>query len=136
MNDTIGARAPSWLRIVAALGLLWNLFGCLAYLQTVGAVGGGDPSMTSAGMPTWVIGSFAIATFGGALGALGLLMLKRWATPLLLISLLCVIGNDLWAFVLSVEQQEKSLAIPVLVNVIAILLAWLSWSAGKKGWLS
>ena len=71
MNDVIGAPAPVWLRIVAALGLCWNLFGVYAYLQTVGALSGGDASMSDAAMPAWVTGAFAIAVFGGALGCLG-----------------------------------------------------------------
>ena len=136
MNDTIGAPAPSWLRIVAALGVLWNGYGCFAYLQTVGAVGGGDPSMTSAGLPAWVIGAFAISVLSGTLGSLGFLMLKRWATALLLVSLLCVLANDVWAFVLSPAGPDKGPVIPILVNLIAILLAWLAYSASKKGWLS
>ena len=49
-------------------------------------------------MPAWVTGAFAIAVFGGALGCVGLLMLKRWSTWLLLISLLAVLAQDLWAF--------------------------------------
>ena len=136
MSDTIGSPAPSWLRIVAALGLLWNLFGCYAYLQTVGALPGGDPAMSSAGLPAWVVGCFAISVFSGALGSLGLLLLKRWAVALLLLSLLCLLGNDLWAFVLSGEPQQKSPILPIVINLIAILLAWLAYSASKKGWLS
>jgi hypothetical protein len=136
MNDTIGAPAPAWLRIVAALGLAWNLFGCYAYLQTVGALAGADPGMTSAGMPAWVIGCFAVSVFGGALGSLGLLLLKRWAVHLLLLSLLCLIAQDIWAFVLSDSGPDKSPILPIVINLVAILLAWLAVSARRKGWLS
>ena len=51
MNNVIGAPAPAWLRIVAALGLIWNLFGVYVYLQTVGVLGGGDASMSAARCP-------------------------------------------------------------------------------------
>src|SRR6185295_10814625 len=67
MSTVIGARAPAWLRIVAALALLWNCFGIYNYLMTVGVVGGADLAAASA-MPAWVTGAFAIAVFGGALG--------------------------------------------------------------------
>jgi hypothetical protein len=135
MNDVIGAKAPIWLRIVAALGLVWNLFGVYAYLQTVGMLAGGDAAMSSAAMPKWVTGAFAIAVFAGALGCLVLLMLKRMATMLLVLSLLGVIVEDVWAFGMRVGGEENMM-LSLAVNLIAILLAWLSYMAGKKGWLS
>jgi len=136
MNNVIGAPAPAWLRIVAALGLLWNLFGVYAYLQTVGMIGGADPSMSAAAMPGWVTGAFAIAVFGGALGCLCLLLLKRLSTWLLLISLLALLAQDLWAFVLRTGGAAENPILPLVVNVVAILLVWVAYSADKKGWLS
>jgi len=136
MNNGVGASPPVWLRIIAALGLLWNLFGVYAYLRTVGVLAGGDPSMSAAAMPGWVTGAFAIAVFGGALGCLALLLLKRLSTWLLLISLLAVLAQDLWAFVLRTGGAAESPILPLLVNAIAILLVWLAYSADKKGWLS
>lgn len=138
MNDVIGAPAPGWLRIVAALGLLWNLYGVYNYLMTVGVVGGADAAAAGA-MPVWVTGAFAIAVFGGALGCLGLLMLKRWSKLLLLVSLLCVLAMDLWMFVLSGaggSMAGAEMGITIAVVVVAVLLVWLAYDADKKGWLS
>src|SRR5690349_18559058 len=100
MNDVIGGRAPAWFRVVAALGLLWNLFGVYAYLETVGAVPRSDQAMSSANMPAWVTGAFAISVFAGVFGALGLLLLRRWAKLLLALSFLCLAAQNVWAFVL------------------------------------
>jgi hypothetical protein len=136
MNNGIGTPAPAWLRIVAALGLIWNLFGVYAYLQTVGVLSGADPSMSSNAMPPWVTGTFAVAVFAGALGCVGLLMLKRWSKWLLLLSLLAVLLQDLWAFVLRTSGPAENPVLPILVNLIAILLVWLAFMADKKGWLS
>lgn len=138
MSTMIGTPAPAWLRIVAALGLLWNLFGIYNYLMTVGVVGGGDPSAADA-LPAWVTGAFAIAVFGGALGCLGLLLLKRWSKLLLLLSLVAVLARDLWMFVLSGlggSMPSAEMAVTACVVVVAILLVWLAYSADKKGWLS
>jgi hypothetical protein len=138
MNDTIGAPAPSWLRIVAILGLLWNLFGVYQYLMVVGMVAGADEAAVSM-MPAWVTGAFAIAVFGGVLGCLGLAMLKRWSKLLLLISLLGVLAMDLWMFVLSglgSTMPGAEMGVTIAVVVVAVLLAWLSHDAAKKGWLS
>ena len=138
MNNVIGTQAPAWLRIVAALGLMWNLFGVYQYLMTVGVVAGADAAAGSA-MPSWVTGAFAIAVFGGALGCIGLLMLKRWSKLLLLISLLGVLAMDLWMFVLSgldATMPPAEMGVTAAVVVVALLLAWLAYSADKKGWLS
>ncbi|HYJ52059.1 MAG TPA: hypothetical protein VEW04_02715 [Allosphingosinicella sp.] len=138
MNDTIGAPAPSWLRIVAILGFLWNLFGVYNYLMAVGVVGGADEAAVAA-MPAWVTGAFAIAVFAGALGCLGLAMLKRWSKLLLLVSLLGVLAMDLWMFVLSglgSTMAGAEMGVTIAVLVVAVLLAWLAHDAAKKGWLS
>ena len=138
MNDTIGAPAPSWLRIVAVLGLLWNLYGVYEYLKTVGAVPGGDAAAAGA-MPSWVTGAFAVAVFAGALGCLGLAMLKRWSKLLLLLSLLAVLVMDLWIFVLSgvgSTMPGAEMGVTITVVVVAVLLAWLAHDAARKGWLS
>ncbi len=135
MNNVIGGRPPSWLRIVAGVALLWNLFGCYAYLQTVGALPGGG-AMAEQAMPTWVTAAFATSVFAGALGSLGLLLLKSWSKLLLLLSLLCVLAQDVWAFALRATPSSDGPVLPIVVTVVAIVLAWLAYDAGKKGWLS
>ena len=138
MNEAIGATAPAWLRIVAGLGLLWNLFGVYQYLMVVGIVAGADAAAVAL-MPSWVTGAFALAVFGGALGCLGLLMLKRWSKLMLLLSLLGVLAMDLWMFVLSglsAEMPPAEMGVTITVVVVAILFVWLANSADKKGWLS
>ena len=137
MSDVVAAPAPAWVRIVAGLGLVWNLFGVYEYLMTVGVVPGRDEAMAMA-MPAWVTGAFAIAVFGGALGCVGLLMLKRWSRLLLLLSLLAVVAMDVWTFVLSGNggaMAGAEMGVTVAVLVIAFLLFWLAHSAAKKGWL-
>jgi hypothetical protein len=138
MNGTIGAPAPAWLRIVAALGLVWNLFGIYNYLMTVGMVEGMDAAAADS-MPAWVTGAFAIAVFGGALGCIGLLMLKRWSKLLLLLSLLGVIAMDVWMFALSGLSSTMAgaeMGVTIAVLVVALFLAWLAHDADRKGWLS
>jgi hypothetical protein len=134
-SPSASSTAPLWLRLIAGLALLWNLFGVYAYLQTVGIVPGAPADMTSKAMPAWVVGAFAVAVFAGALGSLGLLLLKRWAKMILVLSLLALLLEDLWAFVLR-EGHETQLALSLAVNAIAILLVWLAYTADRKGWLS
>jgi hypothetical protein len=135
MSDVIGARAPAWLRIVAALGLLWNLYGVYEYLRSVGVVAGADPAMAATAMPTWVVGAFAIAVFAGALGSLGLLLLARWSKWLLGLSLIAVLAQDIWAFALSGIQPAEGMGIAAAIVLVAIVLFWLAYSADNKRWL-
>ena len=131
------APVPAWLRIVALLGLLWNLFGVYQYLVTVGVFPGADEAAVAA-MPTWVTAAFAIAVFGGALGCLGLLMLRGWSRLVLLVSLLAVIAMDAWIFLLSDNGRDMAgpeLGVTVAVLVVAILLVGVANAAGRSGWL-
>jgi uncharacterized membrane protein (DUF2068 family) len=129
----MNAPAPAWLRIVAALALFWNLFGVWAYLATVGVIPAASMD-DMAPMPGWVTGAFAISVFAGALGCLGLLLLKRWAAWLLIVSLLAVLAQDVWAFFLR-QGDDGNAALPIAVTAIAVLLAWLASHAVKRGWL-
>lgn len=135
MSDVIPAPAPAWLRIVAVLGLVWNLFGCYAYLQTVG-IAPPDPSMPPEPMPAWVTGAFAIGVFGGALGSLGLVLLKSWSKLLLLLSFLSVIVTDVWTLAFRETQAGDDFTIWVIVNLMALLLVGLAYLADRRGWLS
>ena len=131
MNET-ASPAPAWLRIVALLALLWNLVGCYEYLVSVGALPG--DRMGEEAMPAWVTAAFAISVFSGALGSLGLLLLQRWAKLLLLLCLAALLVQDLWAFGLR-DGPDKGLALPLIVNLVAILLVWLAYTADRRGWL-
>ena len=132
MNDMIASPAPAWLRAVALIAVLWNLVGCYEYLVSVGALPG--ESMSEETMPAWVTAAFATSVFAGALGSLGLLLLKRWAKLLLLLCLAALLVQDLWAFVLR-DGPDKGLALPLIVNLVAIFLVWLAYTADRRGWL-
>ena len=134
MDDMIGGRPPSWPRIIAGVGLLWNLFGCYIYLQTVGALPGGG-AMAEQAMPTYVTAAFATSVFAGALGSLGLLLLQSWSRLLLFLSLACVLAQDVWAFVLRTGPSNDGPGLPIAITVIAVILAWAAYEAGRKGWL-
>ncbi len=133
MGDVVGAQPPAWLRILAVLGLLWNLIGVYFYLARMGVVGGGSAPDMSGGA-AWVTAAFAISVFGGTIGCVGLLIMKSWSRILLLLSLLAVLAQDY--AVLSAGVSGSALAMPALVTVIAILLAWVAHTGVKRGWLN
>ena len=137
-------KRPKWFMPLSVAALLWNILGCLAYLGDV-RMGPEDVAKLSAAQqalyqarPSWAVGATAFAVWFGALGSLGLILRKRWAPPLLLVSLLGVIAQDLhFAGQLDMIRQADSSALPLqgLVLLIAVALWLLARRAKREGWL-
>ena len=144
MNGVISARPPAWFWVAAVLGLLWELFGVYQYLVHVGVVPN-NMEMSEAerslmeSSPVWVTGLFAIAVFGGALGALGLILRKSWARPLLILSLVAVIlqfGGWLLMTDAIAVIGPPVFVMPAIIVLVAILLAWFAGAGVRRGWLT
>lgn len=144
MSDGIDSRPPAWFWIVAVLGLLWELFGVAMYLMHVGVLPNSQ-EMSEAerslmeSSPMWVTGLFAIGVFAGALGALGLVLRKSWAKPLLILSLIAVIlqfGGWLLATDAISVIGPSVFVMPAVIVLVAILLAWLASTGVRRGWLT
>jgi hypothetical protein len=135
------APAPGWFRIAAILALLWNAFGVAMYLSSVGLFGDPMAGMSeaeraaAASIPGWVTGAFAIGTFAGLIGSLGLLMRKAWAVPVLLVSLVGLLLLEGWIVFVSGALEEFGIAVPIMVSVGGVLLALLAVHARGRGWL-
>jgi len=132
--------------IIAIIALIWNVMGVLEYLGHVYMTDELLNAMTPeqqeflANTPAWSTGVFAIAVFGGLLGSLLLIMRKKWATLLFLISLLAVLVNMGYTFFATnhaeVYGTVLGIVMPLVVIVIAIFLYLDSKSSTTKGWLS
>lgn len=137
--------APKWYLPVAILALLWNLLGCAAYLGDVMLTPDDIAKMSPAqqalyaARPAWAVSATAIAVWGGAAGCLGLVLRKRWALPLLLLSLAGVIVQDVALFGLSSAGSQAGTVAYVLqglVLAIAIGLVLLARKAIARGWIA
>jgi hypothetical protein len=132
---------PSWFRLVAIVATLWNAMGVFMYLHSVGVFGDPTAELSAAervaaeSIPPAVMAAFAIGTFAGLIGSLGLLLRKRWAFPVLLVSLTALVVLEGWIVFLSGHRQAFGLTFPILVTSGALLLAWLASHAGKRSWL-
>ena len=144
MSELVGARPPGWFRLLSILALVWNLIGVAMYLQKVGLFGDplaglSDAERTLAeSVPAWVTGAFAIAVFSGLVGAIGMVLLKKWSLPLLTVSLLGVLAQCGWILFVSEAREVHGLtgiAMPALITLIAILLVWLARTGSNRGWL-
>lgn len=135
------AATPLWFRIAALVALVWNAFGVVMFLSAIGVFG--DPTAglseaerTIAGsIPGWIMAAFGVGTFTGLAGSLGLLLGRRWAWPLLLISLVALLVLEGYILFFSGAAAVSGVAIPITVVVGALLLAWLARHAGQRGWL-
>jgi hypothetical protein len=110
------------LRIVGALGVVWNMLGVASYLAHVG-VFGPEAAATPPGappMPIFITAAFAITVFSGVVGSAGLAMLKSWAKPLLWLSFVTA-GID-WVWVLGFSIGGEPL-LGIAVIVISLGLA-------------
>ena len=135
------SAAPAWLRGVGWLAVVWNAFGVFMYLSAVGLFGDplaglGEADRAAAeAIPAWIMGAFAIGTFFGLIGSVGLALLRRWAWPVLLVSMLGLLVLEGWILFASGQAEAHGYAIPVTVSVLAVLLAWLAHHARSRGWL-
>lgn len=133
---------PTWFRVAALVAVIWNAFGVIMYLSSVGLfgdpVGGLSEAERSAAssIPDWITGAFAIGTFAGLIGSLGLVLRKAWAHPVLIISFVALLVLEGWILFFSGAVEVFGLAVPVIVSAGAILLAWLADRARRSGWLS
>ncbi|AGI72721.1 hypothetical protein OA238_c26830 [Octadecabacter arcticus 238] len=120
--------------IFAAVGLLWNLMGCLNYIMQANAdVVAQMPELYQeiiAARPAWATAAFAIAVFGGAVGCILLLLRRRVASAAFVVSLIAIAGHSV--FTLRVAGVTPSL---VLVVLVGVALLWYSSIARRSGWL-
>ena len=130
--------------IISVLALLWNIMGVIAYLgqaymtdEILKALPEGDQAYYS-NVPAWVTGAFAIAVFAGVFGCVGLLMRKKWATILFVISFIAVIIQSTYNLFIQkfMEVPLQHMIWSIVVIIIAIFLIWFSSNAAKKGWIS
>lgn len=120
--------------IIAAFGLFWNLMGCLNYLaQTDVATVAQMPEAYQAiiaARPAWATAAFAFAVFGGAVGCILLILRRRVAVALFVISLLGVVATAV--FTVMFVGMMPTLLLSLLVGSA---LLWYSTIARRVGWL-
>jgi hypothetical protein len=130
--------------IIGAVALLWNIMGVAAYLgqaymtdEVLKALSEGEQAYYE-NVPAWVTAAFAIAVFAGTFGCVGLLMRKKWATILFVISIIAVIAQSTYNLFIQkfMEVPLQHMIWSIVVIVIAIFLVWFSSNATKKGWVS
>jgi hypothetical protein len=131
--------------IIGVIAVIWNLMGVAAYLS--------QAYMTDAyqdlynaeqleiitGAPSWAVGAFAIAVFGGTLGSILMLFRKRLANILLSISFVGIVVQLIYNFFMANSLQVFGAAAaiqPVLTLVFGLFLVIYTKNKIKEGILS
>ncbi|MGX1930844.1 hypothetical protein [Flagellimonas sp. 2504JD4-2] len=138
-------KPPVWFWVVSVLALLWNIMGVLSYLSQAYMSIEELEQMTQAqrelfeGQPAWVTAAFAIAVFGGTLGCIALLLRKKWAKPVFVVSLLGILAQFTYGLFLSNTIEvygNQAIIMPIIIIVVGVLLILFAKKGIQKGWLS
>lgn len=145
MNNQTRIKPTLWFWVLGVLALLWNLMGVSAYLMDaymkddVMAAFSEAQKAIFIDQPIWLTAAYALAVFGGTLGCVGLLLRKKWAIPLFLISLIAVIARTAYYFFMTnsteVFDMVQGTILPIAVIIIAALLYIFSKIATERRWI-
>ncbi len=89
-------------------------------------------------MPLWVNIVFACEVFGGIVGCISLLLRKKWAFRLFVISLLGVLAqtSNIWFLTDAISAMgAPAVVMPLVAIIIGTAMILLAKSAISKGWL-
>ena len=131
-SEAIIEPTPWHLWVIGVVALLWNAMGALDYVMTQTRnedyMSGFTPEQLDFfyGLPAWVDAFWAIAVWGGVLGAMLLLIRRSQAVWVFLASLIAFLITAFQNYVLSngmeVMGDAFSLAFTAVIFVIAVAL--------------
>ena len=139
MSENSTNKPPIWFWIVSVIGLVWNGMGVDYYLGQAYkterwlAQHSTEQLELMANNPTWLTAAFAIAVFGGILGCLALLLKKKIAKILFLLSFIAVIIQQGYIFI---NGYNEGYLMHLMIIIFSILLLWLSRKSISNHWIS
>jgi hypothetical protein len=136
-------KTPWHLWCVGVFALLWSSMGALDYLMTQTRNQDYMSNFSSEQLeffynfPTLIVACWAIAVWGGVLGALLLLLRKQLAAWVFLISLLAMLGTTIHNYVFSnglqVAGDTFSLVFTATIFLLALLFVIYSMRMRARG---
>ena len=135
---------PVWFWVISIIALLWFLMDVSAFSirvfmtdDVIGAMPENQQHLYR-NMPHWVNIVFAGEVFGGTLGCVGMLLKKKWALPLFVVSIFGVLSQTFLVYFLSdaiSKMGTPAVVMPLLAILLGIGLIVLAKSTISKGWL-
>lgn len=145
MSESELIAPPKWLKPVAIVAVIWNIIGLLAFVnqvtmspEVIAALPDNQRTLIESA-PAWLNYAFGIAVIFGTLGSIGLVIAKQWAVPVLTLSLLGVLAQNTYTFILSDAPElltTAELVLPALVIIIAIALVFMANTLKAKNMLT
>ena len=138
-------RIPMWFRVLSIVFLLWNLMGVFSFLahtfissEAIAALTANERALYGE-YPLWTTIVFAIAVGAGLIGAIGLVLRRKWSKGAFIISLLAIIPqmihNVFFTSAIDVYGTVQAVTMPILVVVFGFVLVWFSAFGIKKHWM-
>ena len=138
-------KVPITFWIIAGIAVLWNMMGVFAFstdlmmnAEGLSAMEESQRAMYEA-MPSWTKIPYGIATIGGLIGSIGLILRKRWSISILLISLICVLIQFGYTFfgtnALEIMGSE-AFKMPIGIILIALFLWYYAKKSDARGLLN
>jgi uncharacterized membrane protein len=127
--NTPSARRPWHLWVIGIVALIWSLIGVMDYLMTQSRNEQYMSQFTPEqleyfyGIPWWMVSVWAISVWGGLLGAVLLLLRKRLAVWVFLVSLIGVVLNSLYSYSLPEGREIMGDAFSVLFTIVIALFS-------------
>ena len=137
-------KPPTWFWVVSIIALVWNLMGVGAYLAQVFTPDDIVAQMEQAvqdlinATPAWVTAAFAIAVWGGALGCVLLLMRRKLAHIVLIISFIGIVVQMFYNVFISNSIEvygPGGLTMPIMTFLIGLGLIFFAKKGITVGWL-
>lgn len=143
MTDTT-SKAPWHLWLIGVIALLFNSIGVFDFVMAMaqGAKYMASVGMTPAqiahyqGMPGWMMAVWAIGVWGAFLASILLLLRRKLAFEVFVLSLVAFLISLVYTYVLTDGGAVMGQQMAITSAVIAILLLFFSWYAramGKRG---
>ncbi|MBD1262458.1 hypothetical protein HZY62_17805 [Maribacter polysiphoniae] len=139
-------KVPVWYWIVSIVALIWNLIGAMAYLgqafitDEMKAAMPAEQLALMENTPAWATAAFAFAVWGGVLGCIALLLRKKWAKMVLMVSLLGILIQLGYSYFMTnaveVYGTAQGVVMPIVLIVIGVGLVVFANSAQKKLWIN
>jgi len=130
-----------WYWVAAVASLLFMIVACVGQVMSVITDSASlplDQRVVFEARPVWMIAAYAVAVWVGLLGAIMLVLRRKLAQPLLLVSLIaCALTFLPYAVVPAVRDNitTNDIAVAIVILAITWTIFWFARHSNQRGWL-
>jgi len=144
-TDESKNTAPIWFWVISVIAMLWYLMDMSAFFMRVLITEEALLAMPEnqrihmQSIPAWVNAVFAFEVIGGVFGSIGLLLRKKWALPLFIISIFGVFTQTFYVYFISdafAIMGAPAIIMPLVAILIGVGMIALAKFAIAKKWFT